>query len=156
VKALYPGSFDPPHRGHLDIIRRAARICDHLVVGIGNNPEKRPFLPTATRVEILRAECASLRNVEVVQYDQATVRWAEANGVQVLVRGLRSASDQEAESPMATIHRGLGYETLFLLCDPALAHVSSRMIRQVMAAGLPTDDLITPRTLDAIQRGKAP
>ncbi len=156
MKALYPGSFDPPHLGHLDVIRRAARVCDLLVVGIGSNPEKQPYLPAMVRCEILRSECAELRNVEIVQYNEATVHWARANGVQTLVRGLRTASDLEAESPMATIHRGLGFETLFLLCDPAFAHISSRMIRQVLAADLPTDGLLPARALDAIQRWTVP
>ena len=156
MKALYPGSFDPPHLGHLDVIRRAARVCDQLVVGIAGNPEKKPFLPATARCDIVRAECAGLGNVEVVEYSGATVHWAKANGIQALVRGLRSASDLELEAPMAAIHRNLGFETLFLLCDPALAHVSSRMIRQVMAAGLPSDGLIPARALDAIRRWTAP
>ncbi len=152
MKALYPGSFDPPHLGHLDVIQRAAKVCDQLVVGVAGNSEKKPFLPAMTRVDILRAECAGLRNVEVVQYSGATVHWAKANGVQTLVRGLRTASDLEAETPMAAVHRANGFETLFLLCDPALAHISSRMIRQVMAAGLSTDGLIPGRAHDAIRR----
>lgn len=156
MKALYPGSFDPPHCGHLDVIRRAAKVCDQLVVGIGGNGSKQPFLPALARVEILRAECAALRNVEVVQYNGATVHWAKANGVQVLVRGLRHATDLDAEAPMATVNRANGFETLFLVCDPALAHVSSRIIREVMSAGLSTDGLIAARTYDAIRRWSAP
>ena len=152
VKALFPGSFDPPHLGHLDVIRRAARLCDQLVVGVASNPEKQSYLPAVTRGEILRAECARLGNVEVVQYNGATVHWAKANGIQALVRGLRSAGDLEAESPMAAIHRTFGFETIFLLCDPSLSHISSRMIRQVLAAGLPTDGLIPTGTLAAIRQ----
>lgn len=156
MKAFYPGSFDPPHLGHLDVIKRAAKVCDVLVVGVGGNPEKKPFLPAMTRCEILRAECGGLRNVEVVQYTGATVHWAKSNGVQTLVRGLRSAADLDAEAPMASVHRANGFETLFLLCDPALAHVSSRIIRQVMAAGLSTEGLIPGRVHDAIRRWTAP
>jgi pantetheine-phosphate adenylyltransferase len=156
VKALYPGSFDPPHHGHIDVIRRAAKVCDQLVVAIAGNPEKKPYLPTMSRVEILRAECAALRNVEVLQYTGATVTWAKANGINALVRGLRTASDLENEAPMAAIHRSHGFETLFLVCDPALSHISSRMIRSVLAAGLPTDALMSGRTLDAIRRWSAP
>jgi pantetheine-phosphate adenylyltransferase len=156
VKALYAGSFDPPHLGHLDIIRRAAKVCDQLVLGIGGNSDKKPFLPALSRVEILRAECASLRHVEVTQYSGATVHWAKSNGVTVLIRGLRHAADLDAEAPMAAINRANGFETLFLVSDPALAHISSRIIREVMSAGLSTDSLIAPRTYDAIRRWSAP
>lgn len=155
MKALYAGSFDPPHLGHIDVIRRAARICDQLVIGVAGNPEKKPYLPAMARAEVLRAECAGLRNLEVVQYTGATVQWARSNGVNALVRGLRSASDLEAEAAMATINRSNGFETLFLLCDPALSHVSSRMIRQVISAGLSTDGLIPSRSMDAIRRWTA-
>ena len=156
MKAFYPGSFDPPHLGHIDVIKRAAKVCDQLVVGVGGNPEKKPFLPAMTRCELIRAECAGLRNVEVVQYSGATVHWAKSNGVTCLVRGLRSAGDLEAEAPMATVNRANGFETVFLVCDPALAHVSSGMIRQVMAAGLGTEGLIPGRVHDAIRRWSAP
>lgn len=156
MKALYAGSFDPPHLGHLDVIRRAARVCDQLVIGIAGNPEKKPFLPAMARTEILRAECSALRNIEVVQYSGATVHWAKSNGIQVLVRGLRTATDLENEAPLATVNRTNGFETLFLLCDPALAHISSRMIRQVMAAGLSTNGMIPDRVVDAIRRWSAP
>lgn len=155
MKALYAGSFDPPHLGHIDIIRRAARVCDHLVVGIAGNPEKKPYLPAMARAEVIHAECAALANVDVVQYTGATVAWARANGMQALVRGLRTASDLENEAPMAAVNRANGFETLFLLCDPALAHVSSRMLRQVMAAGLSTDGMLPQRALDAIRRWSA-
>lgn len=152
MKALYAGSFDPPHLGHLDVIRRAAKVCDQLVVGVAGNPEKKPFLPSMARAEILRAECAGIANLDVVQYTGATVHWARANGVGVLVRGLRTATDLENEAPIAAVNRSNGFETLFLLCDPALAHVSSRVIRQVMSAGLATDGMIPSRVLDAIRR----
>lgn len=156
MKALYAGSFDPPHLGHIDVVRRAAKACDQLVVAVAGNPEKKPFLPAMSRVEILRAECTGLRNVEFAQYSGATVTWARQNGVNVLVRGLRNAGDLENEMPLAVINRANGFETLFLLCDPALAHVSSRMIRQVLAAGLSTDGLMPSRTYDAIRRWTAP
>lgn len=156
MKALYPGSFDPPHLGHLDVIRRAARVCEHLVVGIAANPEKKPYLPAMSRAEIIRAECAAVRNVEVVQYGGATVHWARQNGIAALVRGLRGPADLEAEAAMAAVNRSQGFETLFLACDPALAHISSRLIRQVLSAGLPTEGLIPARVVDAIRRWTGP
>ncbi|MEK7412699.1 MAG: pantetheine-phosphate adenylyltransferase [Planctomycetota bacterium] len=156
MKAFYPGSFDPPHLGHLDVIRRAARIVDQLVVGVGSNPDKKPYLPAMSRVEILRAECATLRNVEIVQYSGATVSWARQNNINALIRGLRNANDIDGELGMAVVNRGNGVETMFLVCDPSLGHISSSLIRHVMAAGLNTDGLISSRTAEAIRRWSAP
>ena len=155
MKALYPGSFDPPHLGHIDVIRRAAAVCDQLFVGVAVNPEKTPFLASDERCAILRECCAGLGNVSIVDYAIPTVHWARANGVTALVRGLRTASDLEAEAPMAAVHRGLGFETIFLLCDPALAHVSSRVIRQVMGAGLDAHGLLPDNAVQAIRRHRS-
>lgn len=155
MKALYAGSFDPPHLGHLDVIRRAARVCERLVVGVAANPDKKPFLPASVRMQLLRESCAGLANVEIASYDGATVLWARANGVQALVRGLRTAADLDNEAPMATVNRANGFETLFLLCDPALAHVSSRIIRQALAAGLSSDGMIPDGVLRAIRERTA-
>jgi pantetheine-phosphate adenylyltransferase len=151
MKALYAGSFDPPHLGHLDIIRRAAAVADQLVVAVAANPEKTPCLPSPVRVGILAAECAGLGNVEVVAFSGATVTWAKANGIACLIRGLRGPADLDAERPMATVNRGFGCETLFLPCDPALGHISSRMIRQVLGAGLPADGLLPARAIEALR-----
>jgi pantetheine-phosphate adenylyltransferase len=150
MKALYAGSFDPPHLGHLDIIRRAAATVDQLVVGVAGNPEKTPFLSTPVRVGILAAECAGLANVQVTAFAGATVTWAKANGITCLIRGLRGPADLEPEMAMATVNRGFGCETLFLACDPALGHISSRMLRQVMGAGLPTGGLLPARAVEAL------
>lgn len=155
MKALFAGSFDPPHSGHLDLARRAARLFDQLVVGVATNPEKKPFLPATTRVEILQAELGGQRGVQVLGVAGATAMWARANGVQVLVRGLRSSADLPHEQAMATVHKGLGLDTVFLATDPTLAHISSGLIRQLLGAGLPLDGLLPSRAADAIRRWQA-
>jgi pantetheine-phosphate adenylyltransferase len=152
VTALYAGSFDPPHRGHLDLIRRARAWFGPLIVGVAVNPEKPGFLTVDERVGLLTAELSGCAGVSVTAYSGATVQWAQAHGIGLLVRGLRSAGDLEAEAPMAAINRAHGCETAFLLCEPALALISSRIVRQAIAAGLPVDALVGPATAAALRR----
>ncbi len=145
--ALYPGSFDPPHLGHLDLIARASAVCDRLVVGIARNPDKTHTWNLDQRVTWMRRLCAGNPKVEIVAYDGATVTFARNRGISVLVRGLRNHADFEAEQAMATVNRRHGCETLLLMSAPAHAHLSSRTVRMVLAAGLPIDDLVPAEIL---------
>jgi pantetheine-phosphate adenylyltransferase len=150
MRALYPGSFDPPHLGHLDLIRRAARLCDDLIIGVAENPDKRPFLSAERRVLLLQAECAALRAVRVVSYRGATTAFAAAQGCAVLIRGVRGAHDLEAEQAMAEVNRSNGLDTLLLPSSSQLIHISSRLVRQVLDAGLPLTGLLSPGVAAAI------
>jgi pantetheine-phosphate adenylyltransferase len=140
--ALYPGSFDPPHRGHADLIARAAAIFPGLVVAVAVHPDKAAAFPLATRLAWLRDIAADHPGVTVDSYAGATVRYARSRGIGVLVRGLRSAADQLAETGMAVVNRSHGIDTVFLITDPALAHLSSSLVRSARAAGLPIADLV--------------
>ena len=153
--ALYPGSFDPPHLGHLDLIRRASGLVARLVIGVGINPAKTPSLPAEQRLDLLRRDCAELANISVIAYQGATIHAARAAGAGVLVRGVRSGSDLESEATMAAIHRRLGLETLLLCADGAVAHVSSSAVRLCRSAGLPLDGLVSPAVAAALA-GQAP
>lgn len=154
---LYPGSFDPPHLGHLDLIRRAAQHVERLIVGVAENPAKRPLLPVAERLALLREACAPLASVEVVAYAGATAAYARARGATALLRGLRHGLDLEQERGVATWNRVAGgLETWFLLGDGAHAHLSSSLVREALAAGMPIEGLVDARTaarLAAIPRG---
>ncbi len=143
MKALFPGSFDPPHLGHLDLIRRAAALLDELVVGVAGNPDKQAFLAVDERIALLRADCAGLAGVRVAAYQGATTAFAAANGCRVLVRGLRNANDLEAEQAMAEINRGNGLDTLLLPAQSRHIHLSSRLVRQVFQARLPLEGLVS-------------
>jgi pantetheine-phosphate adenylyltransferase len=154
--ALYPGSFDPPHLGHLSLIRRAAALVARLIVGVGWNPAKNPSLPVELRLELLRQDCAGLANVSVVAYQGATLQAARAHGAQVLIRGVRSGSDLETESTMAAIHRRHGLETILLCADGAVAHVSSSAVRLCRSAGLPLDGLVSPAVAAALSAPPRP
>ena len=150
MKALYPGSFDPPHLGHLELIRRAAALVDELVVGIAVNPDKAPYLAIEQRLALLRADCAELRNVSVVSYQGATVQAARALGAGALLRGLRNANDLEAEQAMAQVNRAHGFDTLLLPSASEHIHISSRMVRLVVEARLPLAGLVSPGVAQAL------
>jgi pantetheine-phosphate adenylyltransferase len=150
VKALYPGSFDPPHLGHLDLIRRAAAQVDHLVVGVALNPDKQPLLSAERRVALLSELTRDLGKVSAVAYTGPTVTFAKAQGCTVLVRGLRNAADLDAEFGMAQVNRANGLDTLFLVSDAAHQHLSSRLVKLVANAGLPLDALVPRAVLAAL------
>ncbi len=147
VKALYPGSFDPPHHGHLDLIRRAAAQVDHLVVGVALNPDKQPLLSAEQRIALLTTLGRELGNVSAIAYQGATVAFAKAQGCSVLIRGLRNAADLDAEFGMAQVNRANGLDTLFLVADAAHQHLSSRLVKLVASAGLALDALVPPAVL---------
>lgn len=150
MKALYPGSFDPPHLGHLDLIRRAAAQVAHLVVGVALNPDKQPLLSAERRVGLLTELSRELGNVSAIAYAGATVTFAKAQGCTVLVRGLRNAADLDAEFGMAQVNRANGLDTLFLVSDAAHQHLSSRLVKLVAHAGLPLDALVPRAVLTAL------
>src|SRR6185436_9510574 len=150
MKALYPGSFDPPHLGHIDLIRRAAAQVDHLVVGVALNPDKQPMLSAEQRIALLTTLARDLKNVTAITYAGATVTFAKAQKCTVLVRGLRNAADLDAEFGMAQVNRANGLDTLFLVADAAQQHLSSRLVKLVGAAGLPLDALVPPAVLAVV------
>jgi len=137
--AVVPGSFDPVTLGHLDVIERAASIFDELHVVVVHNPGKSAMLPVAQRVTLLEKALAE-RGVEGVSVTQWSVGllvdYCIEVGATVLVKGIRSETDVAYETPMAIVNRDLAsIETVFLLPDPAHAHVSSSLVRQVASLG---------------------
>ena len=135
--AVYTGVFDPVHYGHLDVIGRAARLYDRLVVGVGINPEKEPFFAAAERVELIRAVTAAWPNVEVRSFSGLAVRFVREAGAGVMVRGLRSLSDMEYEFTMSLMNLNLdpAIETVFLMAKEEFSHLSSTLLKQVARFG---------------------
>lgn len=148
---LFAGSFDPPHLGHLDLIRRAAGLCDRLIVAVADNPEKRGGA-AAPRIDLLRTACAGLANVEVTAFGGATVAYARSRGCCALLRGLRNGADLEHERGMAEVNRRFGLDTVLLATSSATSHLSSRLVRAVAAAGLPVSGLVPPAVARALRR----
>ena len=119
VVALYPGTFDPVTYGHLDLIRRAARLFDKVIMGVSVNPRKAPLFPTADRVAMLREACREMPNVEVQVVPALVVDFAREAKAQVIVRGLRAVTDFEFELQMASTNRALAPEVETIFFTPA-------------------------------------
>ena len=131
--AVYTGSFDPITLGHLDVIERAARIFDGLVVGVGINPDKQPLFSLEERVDLVHASVGRLPNVRVELFSGLSVAFVRAQRAHVLLRGVRSLTDIEAEFTMTLANRKLDpdVETVFLMADAAYSHISSSLLKQI-------------------------
>lgn len=131
---MYPGSFDPVTNGHLDIIQRASRIYDKLIVGVLNNPSKKtPMFSVEERIDLIRSVTADIPNVEVDSFTGLLVDFAKAKGAQVIVKGLRTVADFEYEFQMALLNKALNpeYETVFLMTDTKYSYISSSMVKEL-------------------------
>lgn len=131
--AVYTGSFDPITLGHVNVIERASRLVDKLIVGIGVNVEKQPLFSPDERVELVRRATGHLPNVEVRAFDGLAVQFVRKSGARVMLRGVRSLTDIEAEFTMSLANRTLdpGIETVFLMADQQFSHVSSSLLKQI-------------------------
>jgi pantetheine-phosphate adenylyltransferase len=139
-RAVYMGSFDPITLGHLNIIERGSRLVDELVVGVGTNIDKQALFTADERVELIRRVIGRLPNVVVQHFSGLAVRFVRECDAQVIIRGIRSLSDIEAEFTMSLANRTLDpdIETIFLMADEEFSHVSSSLIKQIMP--LSTDE----------------
>ena len=135
--AVYVGSFDPLTIGHLDIIERGAQIFDRVTVGIGINPEKRPLFPPNQRLALAREVLSSISNVEVVCFQGLAVDFVRSRGAAIMLRGIRTLTDIEAEFSMTLANRALApdIETVFLMSGERYSHVSSTLIKQIAGIG---------------------
>jgi pantetheine-phosphate adenylyltransferase len=135
--AVYTGTFDPIHLGHLDIIERGSRIFDRLVVGVGINPDKKPFFETEERVELVRRVAAPFANVEVKPFAGLAVHFVRHVGSRIILRGLRTLSDMENEFTMSLMNINLDpdIETVFLMAQEPYSHLSSTLLRQIASFG---------------------
>lgn len=133
--AVYPGSFDPITLGHLDVMKRASRLFDRLIVGIGVNIEKVPMFDAEERCDLIRRSAAHLPNLEIRTFEGLAVDFVKQCGSKVMVRGVRPITDIAAELTMMSANRRLApeVETLFMIADGELAHVSSSLIKQIAA-----------------------
>ena len=134
---VFPGSFDPVTRGHEDLIRRAAALCDTLYVAVLINPDKHGFLPLKKRTELLQKVCAPLSNTVVESHNGLLAEYVRMKQADAVVRGVRSASEMETELPWAAFNRMLydRFEVVYLPARPELRDVSSSMVRQLAAFG---------------------
>jgi pantetheine-phosphate adenylyltransferase len=153
-RAMYPGTFDPFTNGHNDLVRRACRIFDHVVVAIAANPGKAPLFTLEQRMTLARRVLEDVPNVEVAGYSGLTVNFAREHGLNAIVRGLRAVSDFEFEFQLATMNRHLSseVETVFLTPTEQFNFISSTLIREIASLGGDIREFVHPLVAEAIEQ----
>ena len=144
---VYPGTFDPVTLGHMDIIRRGAKLVDRLVIGVTTNPSKSPMFTLDERMEMVRREVAGVAGeIHVVAFDSLLMDFAEREGAKVIVRGLRAVADFEYEYQMAGMNQQINprVETVFLMADVALQPIASRLVKEIALYGGNIAKFVTP------------
>ncbi len=150
--ALVPGSFDPPTKGHLDVIERCTALFDRVVVAVIRNPTKSPMFSTEERIDLLEQCCVQWGNVEVDSFEGLLVDYADDRGVDTIVKGLRAVTDFDYEIQMAQMNRHLsGIETLFVATKPEYGYLSSSLVKQVAGLGGDVDALVPDPVAKALR-----
>ncbi len=146
TRAVYPGTFDPVTYGHIDLIKRALKIVDEVVVAVAHNPGKEPLFNVQERVALLKRATRSLRGVTVEDFDSLVVDYCRHKRARVMIRGLRMLSDFEYEFQMALTNRKLSrqVETIFLMPSEAYAYISARLIKEAAALGADVTAFVPP------------
>ncbi|WP_395667169.1 pantetheine-phosphate adenylyltransferase [Methylocella sp.] len=160
---FYAGSFDPPTNGHLDVIVKAAAVCDELVAGVGVHPSKTPLFSFEERADLLE-RCAKAPLAErgcalrVVAFSGLAVEAARAAGAKTLVRGLRNGSDLDYEAPMAGMNAAMAPEivTVFFVASPQVSHITATLVRQIAAMGGDVSSFAPAPALEALARKMGP
>lgn len=152
--AVYPGSFDPITHGHLDIVNRASKIFDKVIIAVLVNNSKKPMFSIEERVAMVKASVKDNDKIEVDSFEGLLTEYVKKNQVNVIVKGLRAVSDFESEFQMATMNRILNEnaETFFLTTDMKYAHLSSSLVKEVFALGGEIDEFVTQPVLEAMKR----
>jgi len=151
--AVYAGSFDPVTLGHVDLIRRAHRLFDHLILAVGENPAKRHLLPVDVRLDVLRECTADIPGVRVDRFEGLLIHYCRKVGATAILRGLRAVSDFEFEFQIGLANQDMApeIETVFLLTEPKNIFVSSSLIKEIAANGGDVANYVPPSALAALQ-----
>lgn len=150
---VYPGTFDPITLGHMDIIRRGAKLVDRLVIGVTTNPSKNPMFDLDERMAMVRREVEGIAGeIHVVSFDSLLMDFAEREGASVIVRGLRAVADFEYEYQMAGMNQQINprIETVFLMADVSLQPIASRLVKEIAMFGGAIRKFVTPSVCDEV------
>jgi pantetheine-phosphate adenylyltransferase len=151
---VYPGTFDPITLGHIDIIRRGAKLVDRLIIGVTTNPSKNPLFSPQERIAMVEREVAALgiANVCVVGFNALLIKFAEKQGARVIIRGLRAVADFEYEYQMAGMNQQLDaeVETVFLMADVALQPIASKLVKEIAMFGGDIAAFVSPEVRDEV------
>lgn len=150
---VYPGTFDPITLGHMDIIRRGAKLVDRLVIGVTTNPSKNPMFTVEERMAMVKREVAGISGeIHVVSFDSLLMDFAEREGASMIVRGLRAVADFEYEYQMAGMNQQLNsrIETVFLMADVSLQPIASRLVKEIAMFGGRIGKFVSPPVRDEV------
>ena len=152
--AIYPGTFDPVTHGHADLVTRAARVFDKVIIAVAESPHKTPLLSLDERISLAQSEMRELDNVEVVGFSNLLVDFVQQMGAGVLVRGLRAVSDFEYEFQLASMNRHLApeVETLFMTPDERYGFISSSLVKEIARLGGNVAEFVSPDVEQALRR----
>jgi len=152
--AIYPGSFDPPTNGHLDVVERSARLFDKVVVGVGRNLAKKTVFTADERVTLMKDACAKWPSVEVRIFDGLQVEFAKQCGAGFIIRGIRALSDFEFEFEMGNMNRRLApdIEMVYLMTAPEYLFLSASRVKELVAFGAPVESYVPPNVAKALSR----
>ncbi|MDJ0926186.1 MAG: pantetheine-phosphate adenylyltransferase [Gammaproteobacteria bacterium] len=158
VKAMYPGTFDPITNGHHELLRRAAKVFDHIVVAVAESPHKQPLFSVEERSRLATEVLSDIGNVSVDSYTGLTVEYARDHGLSVVIRGLRAVSDFEYEFQLSSMNRHLrsDVETVFLCPEAEYTFISATLVREVAALGGDVSSFVHPVVQDALNQRFAP
>lgn len=151
---VYPGTFDPITLGHMDIIRRGAKLVDRLVIGVTTNPSKSPMFSVEERMAMVRREIDGIAGeIDVVSFDSLLMDFAEREGAAVILRGLRAVSDFEYEYQMAGMNQQLNdrVETVFLMADVSLQPIASRLVKEIALFGGAVDKFVPTTVAEEVR-----
>jgi len=145
-RAVYPGTFDPVTYGHIDLVKRAAKIFDEVIIAVTDNPAKKPLLTTQERINLLKTATRGLSKVKVEGFNQLMVDYVQEKNINVIIRGLRMVSDFEYEFQMALTNRKLNknIEIIFMMPNEAYSFLSSTLIKEVASLGADLSEFVPP------------
>ncbi|MCX4275495.1 MAG: pantetheine-phosphate adenylyltransferase [Candidatus Gastranaerophilales bacterium] len=157
--AVYPGSFDPVTKGHLDILERASSMFDKVIIAVLKNNSKKSYMPTSDRVELIRKsieEMGTLKNVEVGSFEGLTIDYARKTGAKFLIRGLRAVSDFEYEMQLSQTNQAIAPEigTVFLITKPKYNFISSGIVKELSSLGQDVSKFVPKSVVEYLQKHK--
>ena len=151
---VYPGTFDPIHKGHVDLVERAASLFDRVVIGVAESSKKQPLFTTEERIELTYASLAHLDNIDVKGFSGLSIRFVEAQDSNCVLRGIRTVTDFEYEHQLANMNRAMNpeFESIFLAPSNSLAYISSSLVREIASMKGDVSDFVTEPVLAALNR----